>query len=402
MDSLNWKTDIDNDKEVPKINWTALQEFVINLRNSKSEKPTTRNCHIHEKYNLGGLHLARILEFDDGMKWIARIQLHKLTSELEKRLFHEISTLSILHEQTDVPVPEVYGYETNPDLIGRAFMIMQFIPGNTGTDFTGFCSKDIPPQFQAKFYHEMARIHAISQAAISTIRFPQIGMIAKRADGTYEIEAIPDLGGPFNTATEYFTAWGEHTTFPRSEESMRAMLPEEYKDDVIESTGDYPRRIKEHRFDITVRNEGPFPLKHADFLHSNVIVDAEFNVLSIIDWEHAGTVPWERVEFPMFLYTLPPALDFPWRYDDDGKPLADDTRKLWEKREEYVRSVAEAEKEMASDDGLSSILGSIYYQNLSSCYTRYEEGKLGIYCRALDDFTPDRSVGVPIKKGNED
>ena len=227
-------------------------------------------------------------------------------------------------------------------------------------------------------------------------------MIAKRANGTYEIEAIPDLGGPFNTATEYFAAWGEHTTFPRSEESMRAMLPEEYKDDVIESTGDYPRRIKEHRFDITVRNEGPFPLKHADFLHSNVIVDAEFNVLSIIDWEHAGTVPWERVEFPMFLSTLPPTLDFPWRYDDDGKPLADDTRKVWGKREEYVRSVAEAEKEMGSDDGLSSILGSIYYQNLSSCYTRYEEGKLGIYCRALDDFAPDRSVGLPIKKGNED
>jgi hypothetical protein len=160
MDSLNWKTDIENDEEVPKINWTALQEFAINLKNSKSEKPTTKNCHIYEKYNLGGLHLARILEFDDGMKWIARIQLHKLTSELEKRLFHEISTLSILREQADVPVPEVYGYETNPDLIGRAFMIMQFIPGNTGTDFTGFRSKDIPPQFQAKFYHEMARIHA--------------------------------------------------------------------------------------------------------------------------------------------------------------------------------------------------------------------------------------------------
>ncbi|CAG7978797.1 unnamed protein product [Penicillium nalgiovense] len=397
MDSLNWKTNIENDEEVPKINWAALQEFAINLRNSRSEKPTTKNCHIHEIYNLGGLHLARILQFDDGMKWIARIQLHKLTSELEKRLFHEISTLSILHEQTDVPVPEVYGYETNPDLIGRAFMIMQFIPGNTGTDFTGFRSANIPPQFQAKFYHEMARIHA----TISTIRFPQIGMIAKRDDGTYGIEAIPDLGGPFNTATEYFAAWGEHTKFPRSEEIMRAMLPEEYKDDVIQSTGDYPRRIKEQRFDFTVRNEGPFPLRHTDFFHSNVIVDGEFNVLSIIDWEHAGTVPWERIEFPTFLYTLPPALDFPWRYGADGKPLDDGTRKVWGVREEYVRSVVEAEKEMGHDDGLSSMLGSIYYQNLSSCYTRYEEGKLGIYCRALDEFTPDRSVGLPIKKVSE-
>ncbi|KGO54606.1 Aminoglycoside phosphotransferase [Penicillium expansum] len=272
---------------------------------------------------MGGLHLARILEFDDGTKWVARIQQHKLTSELEKRLLHEIHTLSILHEQTDVPVPEVYGYETNPDVIGRAFMIMEFIPGNTGTDFTGPGS-----------------------AAMSTIRFPKIGMVAKRNDGTYEIEAIPGLGGPFDTATEYFAAWGEHTKFPESEIWMRDHLPEEYADEIIASTGDYPRRIKEQRFEITVRNEGPFPLRHTDFLHSNIIVDAEFNVLSIIDWENAGTVPWERVEFPTFLIKLPPALDFPWKYGADGKPLDDDRRKVWEERERYVRSVVEAEKLM--------------------------------------------------------
>lgn len=120
---------------------------------------------------MGGLHLARILEFDDGTKWVARIQQHKLTSELEKRLLHEIHTLSILHEQTDVPVPEVYGYETNPDVIGRAFMIMEFIPGNTGTDFTGPGSVHIPPQFKAKFYHEIARIHA-SIANLRATVFP--------------------------------------------------------------------------------------------------------------------------------------------------------------------------------------------------------------------------------------
>ncbi|KAJ6131795.1 Aminoglycoside phosphotransferase [Penicillium samsonianum] len=399
MHSLNWKTDIENDNQVPKINWTALQEFAISLRNSKDDSSTTKTCHIPPIYNMGGLHLAIILEFDDGTKWVARIQRHKLTSELEKRLLHEIHTLSILHEQTDVPVPEVFGYETDPDLIGRAFMIMEFIPGNTGTDFMGPHSFHIPSQFKTKFYHEISRIHAsLSQtpeppAAMSTIRFPKIGMIAKRDDGTYEIEAIPGLGGPFNTTTEYFAAWGEHTKFPETEVWMRDHLPEEYADEVVTSIGDYPRRIKEQRFDITVRNEGPFPLRHTDFLHSNVIVDAEFNVLSVIDWEHAGTVPWERVEFPIFLSTLPPALDFPWKYGADGKPLDDDTRKDWEERENYVRSVEEAEKEMGYDDRLSSMLGSMYYQNLAACFTRYEEGKLGVYCRALDEFTPDKSVG---------
>ncbi|KAJ5181312.1 hypothetical protein N7472_011272 [Penicillium cf. griseofulvum] len=62
-----------------------------------------------------GLHLSRILEFNDGHKWIARIQLHELNNECKKRF---------LHEQVNVPVREVFGYETNPDLIGRAFMIM--------------------------------------------------------------------------------------------------------------------------------------------------------------------------------------------------------------------------------------------------------------------------------------
>lgn len=236
---------------------------------------------------------------------------------------------------------------------------------------------------------------------MSTIRFPKIGMVAKRNDGTYEIEAIPGLGGPFDTATEYFAAWEEHTKFPESEIWMRDHLPEEYADEIIASTGDYPRRIKEQRFEITVRNEGPFPLRHTDFLHSNIIVDAEFNVLSIIDWENAGTVPWERVEFPTFLIKLPPALDFPWKYGADGKPLDDDRRKVWEERERYVRSVVEAEKLMGYDDGLSSMLGSLYYQNLSGCFTRYEEGKLGAYCRVLDEFTPDKSIRQRIEKGSE-
>jgi hypothetical protein len=74
---------------------------------------------------------------------------------------------------------------------------------------------------------------------------------------------------------------------------MRDYLPEEYVDEIVASTGAYPVRIKEQRFDITVRNRGPFPLRHADFL----LVDDEFNVLSIMDWENVGTIPWERVEF---------------------------------------------------------------------------------------------------------
>ncbi|KAJ5451682.1 Aminoglycoside phosphotransferase [Penicillium cf. griseofulvum] len=272
MESLNWKTDIENDNQVPKNQLDCTPGSRHQFQKQQTRERSTKPCHIPPIYNMCGLHLSRILEFNDGHKWIARIQLHELNNECKKRF---------LHEQVNVPVREVFGYETNPDLIGR-------------TDFTEQGDYNIPPKFKAKFCHEIACIHinlanprtvshnlTSNQAAMSTIRFPKIGMIAKRDDGTYEIEAIPGLGGPFDMAVEYFATRGEHTKFPLEEGYMRDHLPEEYADEIIASTGAYSSRIQAQRFDIIVRNEGPFPLRHTDFLHGNIIADDKFNVLSV-------------------------------------------------------------------------------------------------------------------------
>jgi hypothetical protein len=74
MESLNWRTDIENDDEIPKLNWTALQEFAVSLKSRKAKGTTTQSGHIPVIYNLGRLHIARILEFDEGTKWVAHIQ----------------------------------------------------------------------------------------------------------------------------------------------------------------------------------------------------------------------------------------------------------------------------------------------------------------------------------------
>lgn len=224
---------------------------------------------------------------------------------------------------------------------------------------------------------------------MTSIRFPKIGMITKRDDGSYDIDSIPGLGGPFETAADYLNAWANSVKFPLVEEKIRAYLPPHIAaDEIVTSIQRFPDRIKESLSRIIVRNEGSFPLYHPDFLHSNVIVDEKYNILSVIDWEEAGTVPWEMVEFPLFLYTTPPPMDSPLKYDSNGDPLDDEIRRRWEERDEYLQSVKEAERNgLLYDDSLSAMLASRKSQTLATALKLYvDPGKLGYYCEVLDEF----------------
>jgi hypothetical protein len=86
--------------------------------------------------------------------------------------------------------------------------------------------------------------------------------------------------------------------------------------------------VSEERFNITIRNEGLFFAETYRSLNCNVLV-SKYNVLSVIEWGHAGTIPRERAEIAHFLWTVPPAMDFPERYGANGMPMrkrAEDTR----------------------------------------------------------------------------
>lgn len=161
MDKVNWHADITHDSSMPAIDWAALQQYAIQVHQSLDQTSKASNCHVLPIYNNGGLHLVRLLEFEDGTKWIARIQIHEWTPDSEKRLLHEIHTLSILKERTDVPVPAVFGYDASGKFIGRAFMLMEFIPGSTAMDAFGGWDVhhgEIPAEYKARFAQRIARI----------------------------------------------------------------------------------------------------------------------------------------------------------------------------------------------------------------------------------------------------
>lgn len=221
---------------------------------------------------------------------------------------------------------------------------------------------------------------------MAAIRFPKIGRITQRNNGAFAIDPIPGIGGPFATAAEYLEAWARNAEFPLSAGKLRSILPQDLADDLMQSIQKFPEQLRLLSRQLPLRN-GPFPLYHPDLFHSNIVIDRDCNILSIIDWENACTVPWEIVQFPMFLTSTPPPMDAPWNYDENGEPVDREIRQRWEEQREYLLSVSEAEEERNLDCTLSSVLADRNVQNLAGAiYLYLNPGKIGYYCKVLDYF----------------
>lgn len=198
---------------------------------------------------------------------------------------------------------------------------------------------------------------------------------------------IPGIGGPFDTAAAFIQAWAANCKYPYSENYLRKCIPPLFLDEILTGVDEMPTRLmKVAKSGRYFTSEGPFPIRHADLFHSNVIVTKEFDVLGVIDWEGACTVPWELIDAPCFLRTVPRLLNPAEQYDEAGQPLDKDEIGRWADEELYTAMVREAELEHHADHRLSQILGNRDAQDLAGVVHLYSQGKMGFYGRALEYF----------------
>jgi len=47
-------------------------------------------------------------------------------------------------------------------------------------------------------------------------------------------------------------------------------------------------------------DKGPFPVRHGDLHSQNILVDETGHIIGVLDWDCAGTVPWETFAVPTF------------------------------------------------------------------------------------------------------
>lgn len=214
---------------------------------------------------------------------------------------------------------------------------------------------------------------------MSAIRFPKIGSIIKCSDGTYSIGPLPGIGGPFDSAAQFFEAWADKAKFPYHEKQIRERTPPDMADRVLRSIRTFPSRLREFAQRSRFRG-GPFPLFHSDFYKSNIIIDSRHTILSVIDWENAFVVPWEMVEFAKDLSIVPPALDGPLYRENEAS-----RRRLME-RKKYVESARRAEGARGLDNCLSAILDDSHVQHFAHAMWLYQDGRIGFYGDVLDEY----------------
>lgn len=195
------------------------------------------------------------------------------------------------------------------------------------------------------------------------------------------------MGGPFDTATEFFKAWAAKAKFKLSDDQLRAASGP-YADEMVPSVSLFPESISKLADRLSVCNHGPFPLCHGDFGHNNIIVDDNYRVLAVIDWETAFAGPWEIFgDFPLTLSVVPPAMDAPWNYNQDGSPKSSDLVQKFTDQKYYIAAVREVEnRSEGGNHFLSAALEDSRRQHLVTGMRLYESGKVGWYSKLIDKF----------------
>jgi hypothetical protein len=219
---------------------------------------------------------------------------------------------------------------------------------------------------------------------MSSIHFDKIGSVIKNPDGKYTVGPIPNIGGPFDTAADFFPHWSNQLQFPTDETGVRKLMghrPDLF-DSVWGSIRDFPSQLS----DLARRRSfqsGPFPIFHTDLYRSNVLVDSNYRIQRVLDWDNAFVAPWELVEFPKDLYSAPPSLLGSSYHEQESD------RNRFREREEYIRTIKREEEDRKLGNKLSAVFSDPKVQELAQTCWLYVIGKVGFYSAIFEEIDID-------------
>jgi hypothetical protein len=246
----------------------------------------------------GSYNLACPIIFDDGVYWLLRFcALHDYSTM--DVMEHSIATMRYLKDKNArIPIPEVYFYALNGrNPLGVPYMAMEFIDG-VPTPYADRFDPLKPFPFR-KVYDQICRI----ANEFSNLRFEEIGALhLERSFDTFSIGAMFDWRGnrhgPFRKAKQYYTAitnayW--HGVRNYLNVSLLRGLPESW---CWETARDADKRLFTgylYRQCLSLvqwdKVYDKFCLQHQDFKLRNFLVDENYKVVGLIDWDWVSTVP---------------------------------------------------------------------------------------------------------------
>ncbi|KAF4448495.1 Protein kinase-like domain protein [Fusarium austroafricanum] len=286
-------------KLIKRINTDALEARASNLRQGMScSVPPLQYDRATQRSVMGGMNYHIEVRFSDGITWIARIRRFNATSPppalRDYIIRSEVATLKFL-EKTNVPAPKVYDFalEEPDNPVGVGFILMEKLPGKS---------------LLWSLANEQQREKVISQLTDTFVELQKhpfdllgsldspggchVGAFAREEPTNFEQSEMRTTG-PFSSEEEYHLA------------SIQLILDLILRDEMYSQRPVDAYLIHRYLIDIVPHvlpsvHDEKFYLKHADDKGDHILVDEEYNITGIIDWEWAHTAsPSRAFSFPV-------------------------------------------------------------------------------------------------------
>jgi hypothetical protein len=296
-------------KEALVDNWAA-SEFVyrlidqnlhVALAQEASQARNGQKCVADvSSFNTGGTHVVFQLRFEDGGVWLVRIRFPGCELEGHKcvggfgsfqraadEMGSELATMAVVKQRTSLPVSAVYLYNLSADnVLSAPYMMIEKMPGET---LERKLYRD-----GAIYLHQIrsieAQVHNFMRE-LGDIRYHQIGRLS--LDGKIG-PFMP--GSPFDSAADYYAAKLAATITARGFEEILQKCYRPVDIGKWETAGQTDKEklalwvyLQVASYLGANAHAGPFPLDHGDWHDQNVLVDDDYRIVGVIDWELART-----------------------------------------------------------------------------------------------------------------
>ncbi|KAI0884291.1 uncharacterized protein GGS22DRAFT_165294 [Annulohypoxylon maeteangense] len=259
---------------------------------------------------MGGQNCHAEVVFADGVVWLARFRLTNANSPPQDVRDHvlrsEAATMEFLQLYTNIPSPRVYdwAYESDPmNEVGVGYILMEKLSG-TPLDWQGATAEQ-----REKVVRQLADImleierHPFDKlgSLIGTTAMPGGEKLMPRATD----RQILVQGLAKHSTSRSGKDGGPLGPFSSSQEASRALVEAHLRMIAGGEIGTLEKALDvflAHRFRVDMledvwKSEGgkeQFFLKHADDKGDHILVNADFEITGIIDWEWCSTASREE------------------------------------------------------------------------------------------------------------
>ncbi|KAG9502074.1 hypothetical protein J7337_007790 [Fusarium musae] len=382
-----------------KLNWDHLLSLSSALNNGVP-------CTFSQKFSIGHFNMVRRIDFTDGTSWVARVRLPELRTvfgdrevlDVASTLNVEVSSMKFFKAKTSIPVPAVHSYsvDTNNE-VGAPYILMDYIHGTVATELRDANEYEgglfgMPDQDRA-FRKQMAEI----QATLSSFKFSQIGSLYQNKETSdFFIGPETETGkGPWSSSLEYYQDLSNHAL----QVCVQHASPE------VKTASSFANPILFRHLMSLYRQQKPskesFSLVNRDFGAHNLLVNENFQIVGVIDFDGVMAAPIEVVaQYPVLtgLNREPPGCV-------ETRPAAiERIERTKPKLMEYKEMLAAAERKLGNDDKGATPIADLLLSDAASVFqglVRYQGHQVFVndqwmeaYLKLIrDHFQKDGSAG---------